>query len=118
MNLQELLKLQSSFDERHGFKTEKGCDRQLFDCLSKELVGLVGEIGEVANLCKKVNLALDHQLVPDVAKIQERKCAMREELIDALVYLMRLCTLLDVDIEGEYLKKLKSNEGKYREFQV
>jgi NTP pyrophosphatase (non-canonical NTP hydrolase) len=116
MNLIDIIKTQRQFDEEHGFNIKNQDIQEKYNQISKELIGLVGEIGEFANLVKKINLSLDSHLEDDEAHITGREAQMREELVDVFIYLIRLCDLLNVDIEKGYCAKLDANKLKYSGF--
>jgi NTP pyrophosphatase (non-canonical NTP hydrolase) len=114
MTLNELIELQKSFDERHGWRIAS-TDRERLEFISRDIVGILGEIGEFANQFKKI------QLVDYDAELASRELRMRhpqlsEELVDTLIYLVRLAGHLGVDIERAYTDKLKLNAKKYSSF--
>lgn len=112
MNIQDLIKLQVEFDEAHGFNLSFNNSNEKYLLISKEIVGLVGEVGEFANIVKKINLSLDaNEQISNLSILEDN---LSEELIDTLVYLIRLSVLLNVDIPSEYLKKKDKNSIKYQ----
>ena len=116
MNISELIKMQRAFDENHGFNPQIGNEKELFELISKDLIGLVGEIGEFANLCKKVNFQIDHIQQINTEEVIQKKQLMKEELVDIWIYFIRICNYLKVDFETEYLKKLEINKTKFEKF--
>lgn len=115
MDIKGLQKRQKEFDNRHGFPTVVSSVPGKYLQISKDLVGLLGEIGEFANIVKKVNLSLDRH-GEDGLPLSSLEQSLREELIDSFIYLIRLATILEVDVEAEYLKKMLINERKYEDF--
>jgi NTP pyrophosphatase (non-canonical NTP hydrolase) len=113
MNIEELVKLQVEFDKTHGFKLSFESTNEKFLIISKEIVGLVGEIGEFANIVKKINLSLDSN--KKISNLSQLESNLSEELIDTLIYLIRLSVLLDIDIPSEYLNKKQKNSIKYQD---
>jgi len=114
MNLHELTKYQNEFQENHGWIL---ADLEGDDLMKKLLfmtVALAGELGEFANLVKKME------------RIRERKKAydkdylpmLKEELTDVFIYLINVCILLGIDLEKEYLNKMEKNKIKFKEFEV
>ena len=114
MNLNELILIQKEFDKRHNFKIVKRNQKEKYSQITKDLVGLFGEIGEFSNIVKKINLSLDANLKNSF--IHEQEDNLREELIDFFIYFLRLADLCDLNIEEEYLKKKNFNEKKYERF--
>lgn len=118
MDLKNLIALQSEFDKKHGWSFNSNQHSELIDWLHKDLVGLFGELGEFANLLKKITIIRDK---PDLEKshklFEKLKVNFSEELIDSLIYLIRIAAHLGVDLEKEYLKKLEFNRAKYQEYE-
>jgi NTP pyrophosphatase (non-canonical NTP hydrolase) len=119
MNINELIALQESFDRRHGWTVKTNNVSELIDMLHRDVVGLVGEVGEFANILKKLALILQSSRAHDTSHLFETsKIQLSEELIDVLIYLMRIAAYLHMDIEQEYRAKLKFNEERYKEFEI
>ncbi|WP_137935553.1 MazG nucleotide pyrophosphohydrolase domain-containing protein [Mesorhizobium comanense] len=113
MELSALIKKQIDADERRGFPVRFGSDSERHDQLMRDLVGLIGEAGEFADLLKKVGLALSTMgyVGPSLSEAAPR---LRSELADVAIYLFRLSTILDGDLEKDVLGKMKINEERYR----
>lgn len=112
MDLKQISEMQVRMDERHGFPVSFASSREKYEQLTKDLVGLFGEIGEFSNIVKKLNIKLDR---PDnyslnVADAEER---LREELVDTLIYIIRIGAILEIDLQEEVLKKMQMNESRY-----
>ena len=117
MDIKELMCIQSEFDKEHGWSLEGRGPSELLAWLHKDLVGLFGELGEFANDLKKITLKHEiRDMKSDIKTFQKLKGALSEELIDAFIYLMRIAVHLEIDVEREYIKKLKSNRRKYKQF--
>jgi NTP pyrophosphatase (non-canonical NTP hydrolase) len=116
MEIREILKMQRKFDHEHGWGTEKTNLEERLKAIEKDLIGLVGEVGEAANCLKKVRLHLDAGR--DAQKVYDVEAPhLREELIDAFIYLIRLIDLVEADLEKEYIAKLANNRERYSEFE-
>lgn len=113
MELSALTERQITADRRRGFPVDFVTDGERHEQLSKDLIGLVGEIGEFANLLKKVGLGLEHASYKGPT-LTEANAELREELADALIYLMRLSTILEGDLEQDVLRKMDHNDVRYR----
>jgi len=112
LSLADLSAQQLDADRRHGFPVDlpNGAGRR--DQLLREIVGLVGEVGEFANLLKKVDLAATHHQYsgPDLDAATPE---LRLELADAQIYLLRLAHFLRIDLTEAVLEKVRANEGRY-----
>lgn len=111
MTLNELISHQTKMDISHGFPVNFSSERQKFDQLTKDLVGLFGEIGEFSNIVKKINIKLDR---PEIYKFDlELEKVLNEELVDSLIYILRISAILQIDLEAELLKKMQFNATRY-----
>jgi len=118
MELNELVKMQFDFDDKHGWNPVENDIRELIIVLHKDLVGLYGEIGELSNILKKIALVEKKLSSEDLNSLFEaRKENLAEELIDSLIYMMRIASNLKIDLEAEYLKKLKFNKERYQSYE-
>lgn len=113
MELSVLIQLQINRDRRRGFLIDFDSDGARLEQLQRDLIGLFGEVGEFANLLKKVDLAraADGYIAPS---LDEARAELREELADAAIYLFRLSAILGADLEADILKKMAINDERYR----
>ncbi|RYB01453.1 MazG nucleotide pyrophosphohydrolase domain-containing protein [Lichenibacterium ramalinae] len=112
MRFASLVEKQVAADRRRGFRVDFENDMDRLAQLEMDLVGLTGEVGEFANLLKKVRLAASHQDY-DGPSLRDASSNLREELADALVYLIRLSFILGGDLEVDLTQKMKINERRY-----
>jgi NTP pyrophosphatase (non-canonical NTP hydrolase) len=112
MDVKDLMLMQVAFDEGHGFPVQFSSRAQRYAQITKDLVGLMGELGEFANVVKKINLAIDNPTGYqfDIAAGEE---ALREELVDFFIYVARLSSMLNLDIEAGVVSKLQINADRY-----
>jgi NTP pyrophosphatase (non-canonical NTP hydrolase) len=113
MELSALIESQVSADRRRGFQTEFGSETERITQLEKDLIGLVGEIGEFANVLKKVRLVVAHPGYRGPS-LGDATPGLREELADAFIYLLRLSVVLGGDLESDLIKKMRVNSRRYR----
>ena len=116
VELSALIQEQIERDRRRGFHVDFTTDDERIDQLMRDLVGLVGEVGEFANLLKKIQLARTTQgyVAPS---LDEARSALREELADAAIYLFRLATVLGGELERAIVEKIHLNDQRYRDLE-
>jgi NTP pyrophosphatase (non-canonical NTP hydrolase) len=112
MDLRKITELQIKMDELHGFPVRFSSEQEKYAQLTKDLVGLFGEIGEFSNVVKKINIKLDR---PDayVLTLPEAEMNLTEELVDSLIYIIRIGAILNIDLQEEVIKKIKINKIRY-----
>lgn len=113
MNLNEMVKKQRDFDAKHGWAPDPSNTASVLDFLVRDLIGLFGEMGEFSNVVKKLQRSS-----PDEATdiLDQYRPALREELIDFLIYVVRFASYLDINLEEEYARKLEANDVRFRKF--
>lgn len=116
MDLGDLIKQQIERDRHRGFAIDFEDDRSRVDQMMRDLVGLMGEVGEFANLLKKVGLAQNVQGYSGPS-LNHAALELREELADATIYLFRLVTILNGDLEQDVLRKIGINDERYRKLE-
>jgi len=116
MEFNQILKMQIEMDELHGFPVEFASQRDKYDQLTKDLVGLVGEIGEFSNIVKKINIKLDRPDEYDL-NVSMAEALLPEELADGLIYIIRIAAILKIDLQAELVKKIQQNVTRYEKLQ-
>lgn len=111
MNLNQIIEIQKEFDSKHQgkFKWDQKIDEDNIEILQYLLLCLVGEFGETTNLVKKV--------VRGDYSLEDIKPQLSEELADMFIYIIKLAYQLDIDIEKEYLAKVKKNKIRFNNFE-
>ena len=110
--LDELKKMQIEFDSAHEGNmpffeiiTEKN-----IEVLEHLIVCLVGEIGEFANITKKISRG-DFTL-------ENKMKDLREELTDIFIYILKISCQMEIDLEKEYLNKLNINLQRFSNYRL
>lgn len=116
MDLSAIVARQIDADQRRGFPVRFSSDIERHDQLVRDLVGLMGEVGEFANKLKKVGLGLNNPKYSG-PKLAEAAPNLREEIADVAIYLFRLSTILGGDLEQDILSKMDVNDDRYRELE-
>jgi NTP pyrophosphatase (non-canonical NTP hydrolase) len=109
--ISELTKTQREFDSHHGrpgHNWAQRIDQNHIPLLLELTVALTGEVGEFANIAKKVARG-DFSL-------SEGRPHLAGELADIFIYLLKLADQLEIDLEGEFYRKLEINEKRFKGF--
>jgi len=112
MELSKIVDLQLGADVKRGFSEDLQTDAERVAQLTKDTLGLVGEVGEFANLLKKVELTLRVDGYEGLS-LEAASAELREELADAMIYIIRLSSGLSGDLEGDILQKMAKNDERY-----
>lgn len=118
MDLNKMVQHQRDFDAKHGWIPAEHDTEAVFRTLQEDLIGLFGEVGEIANIIKKIALEKARSDSPSTASLLADKLpSVSEEVVDSLIYLMRIAGHLQINLEEEYLKKLALNEERFRRYE-
>jgi NTP pyrophosphatase (non-canonical NTP hydrolase) len=106
LELKQIFELQRNFDRKMGWNRYEKCNtlEDLIDFMQHFVVVTVEELGEIARIRKK--------FLRDKQSFDVR--SLKKELVDMFVYLMQGCMALKMDLETEYMKRLKYNEERFR----
>jgi dCTP diphosphatase len=78
------------------------------------VMALTGEAGELTEIFQWLTEEASHAVARDPATAR----AVRDELADVLIYLVRLAAVLDVDLDEAVATKLRANAQRYPVEQV
>ncbi|MDD3102570.1 MAG: MazG nucleotide pyrophosphohydrolase domain-containing protein [Patescibacteria group bacterium] len=106
------MKLQKLFDEKHkgAFSWHQKINSENIHILEYLIIGLIGEVGELANIIKKIRRG-------DLT-YSEHKDDIAEEIVDVFIYLLKMAYQNDIDIEQEFLRKLEKNKRRFKMFEL
>ncbi|KUO52225.1 MAG: hypothetical protein APF76_04075 [Desulfitibacter sp. BRH_c19] len=112
MDLKEIIKIQEEFDQNHSskFNWNKKITNDNLEMLEFILISMFGEIGETANLVKKI--------IRGDFKLDEKRSALSEEIADIFIYLIKLSNQLDIDLEQSYFNKLEKNRKRFQRYEI
>ncbi len=113
MELSEIVSKQIEADKKRGFPVDFTSDIAREKQLTRDTVGLMGEVGEFANLLKKISLTLTTKGY-EGPSLDKSSADLREELADAMIYIIRLSVILGGNLEQDVLAKMEKNVARYR----
>lgn len=108
-SLSQLMDIQEEFDRVHHGREPffEVISEKRIDVLEHLIVCLVGELGELANIVKKVRRG--------DKDFQAGRVEMEEEIVDVFIYLMKISRQMGVDLERETIRKIKKNSERFRD---
>lgn len=111
MEIKEIIELQKQFDSQHigKFNWHEQIDEEHLEMLNFLMIALTGEVGETANIIKKINRG--------DCSLQAQKENLEEEIVDIFIYVIKLVYQLDMDIEQGYIKKMKKNKERFMKYE-
>lgn len=111
MDLKDLMNLQMEFDLNHSSRFDwsiKITDSNP-EILEFLIIGMVGELGELANLIKKI-IRGDTNINNEINNIEE-------EISDIFIYLIKMCNQMNINLEESFLKKLDVNKKRFVQYE-
>ncbi len=113
MDIADIIKLQIEADRRRGFAVDFSSTADRLTQLERDTVGLAGEVGEFANALKKVRLSMEDERYHQ-HRLEDAALHLREELADAMIYLIRLSFILGGDLGEDVQSKMRRNDDRYK----
>lgn len=116
MELNDIREKQRDFDARHKWLPTDS-PAEILKFLQEDTIGLCGEVGELAGIVKV--LALESRRSPNdlAAELSKRTPEFEDEVVDVFIYLIRIATYLNIDLEQCYLRKLSKNRERFRRYE-
>lgn len=110
MTIKKIKNIQKEFDNKYqgNIDFNEDIDDSNIEPLEHLIVCMLGEFGEFSNIVKKIKRG-DFSL-------SEKNDELREEYIDMFIYMIKIANQLNINIEDEYLLKMKKNEKKFERF--
>ncbi len=115
MELIDLQKKQEAFDEEYFkiFGKISNDTQELIRKLEKLIVALTGEIGEFANMIKKISRDYENaREEPSKDRIEN----LKEEITDCFIYILIIANILNINLEEEYMKKMNLNKQRFEKY--
>lgn len=118
MDLEKIMKIQQEFDNQHAWNNSSDFP-EIINAINKDIIGLIGEIGEFSNIIKKINLDLDSGKMDSAhKKFHKMNPNLDEELVDSFIYLIRIANHLNINLSQAYLNKKDKNAIKFNEYEI
>jgi len=108
VELEKIMKLQGKFDAKHSGLSDwsvKVTEENL-ELLEFLMIGMMGEFGEFANTIKKI--------IRGDFSLSSKREEIEEEVADIFIYLVKICNQMDIDLAGNFLKKLEKNKKRFK----
>lgn len=111
MTLKELAEFQKDFDSKHEgrFNWSSEVTDENLELLEFLMVSLTGEVGETANIIKKI--------VRGDFCLDEKKDDLKEEIADIFIYLLKMSYQMGIDLEEAYFTKMKKNQKRFQKYE-
>jgi len=105
--MNEIIQALKSFDRKRAWNTyeREMSQEELIRTIHNLLVATMGELGEFANEVKKCHR--DNTW---------NDAALKEELTDTFIYLLKLSFTLNMDLKESFFAKLAKNEERFKHF--
>lgn len=112
MELQQLIELQGNFDKQHSANEPFYIPISASNPRDLEhlVVCMLGELGEFANVLKKI--------VRGDITYEQAEPQLHEELTDVFIYLLKVAGQSGIDLEAQYLDKLQKNRGRFSHWEI
>ncbi len=112
MTLEELQRSQAEFDRAHAASIPffEPITADNLQALEHLLVCIAGEVGELANIVKKVRRG-DRGL-------EDARPSIVDETADILIYVVKLANQLGFRLDEAFLDKLERNRERFRRYEA
>ena len=116
MDIKEISEFQKKFDIEHDwFWSPDDPETKRLNDLQYATIAILGELGEFANIVKKILREYNHLNAKPTQEMMEK---IKEELTDVFIYLVKLGIMLDFDLEKWYLQKMELNKERFKRFEA
>jgi len=105
LELKQIFEIQREFDRKLGWNIYERCrtSEDMLNFMEHFVLVMVEELGEISRIRKQ------HHRDKQTFTVEE----LKHELIDIFVYFMQACMVLNMDLEKDYLEKVKCNEERF-----
>jgi len=105
LELKQIFEKQRAFDRKLGWNIYEKCrtPEDVLSFMEHFVLVMVEELGEVSRIRK------EYYRDKQSFKIEY----LKHELVDIFVYFMQACMALNMDLENEYIEKLKYNQKRF-----
>jgi NTP pyrophosphatase (non-canonical NTP hydrolase) len=105
LELKQILEIQREFDRKLGWNTYEKCQtpEDALRFMEHFVLVMVEELGEISRIRKQYYRDNESFTVE----------GLKHELIDIFVYFIQACMALNINLEKDYLEKMKYNEKRF-----
>ena len=103
--MKQIFETQRQFDRKLGWNIYEKCKtpEDVMKFMEHFVLVMIEELGEISRIRK--------QYYRDKQPLMIKE--LKHELIDIFVYFMQACMALDMDLEKDYIEKIKYNEERF-----
>lgn len=113
-SIKEIFEFQKKFDRMRGWDWSSPVnEEERMRFLQHGTIALAGEVGEFANILKK---AMRHYESTGELPDSETHEALKEELVDVFIYVVKISLALGLDLSEGYYGKMKVNDKKFADY--
>ncbi|UCE95210.1 MAG: dUTP diphosphatase [Candidatus Bathyarchaeota archaeon] len=107
MELNQLFEIQRDLDRKMGWNRYERCrtHKEIVNFMEHLILVVVDELGEISRVRKKFQR--DKQNL-DIS-------TLKKEMVDIFIFVMQGSMALEMNLEEEYLKRMKHNEERFLE---
>ena len=110
MDLKQIFEIQREFDRKLGWNIYEKCQtpEDALRFMEHFVLVMVEELGEISRVRKQYYRDKQGFAVEE----------LKHELIDIFVYFMQACMAVNMDLEKDYLEKVKYNEKRFMQKRI
>lgn len=108
--LEDFIRLQRDFDSQHfsTYDWSAKINESNVVILEHVLLAILGELGEAANILKKV--------IRGDQSLEESRQDLTDEITDVFIYMLKLIYQMDIDIDSAFDRKMALNSEKFEKY--
>ncbi|MFZ2959350.1 MAG: hypothetical protein WA705_20885 [Candidatus Ozemobacteraceae bacterium] len=111
LSIEEMIAIQREFDSKHKgkFAWDEEITEKNVEALQYLLLATLGELGEAANITKKV--------IRGDLSFDKAKESISEEIVDVLIYSIKMLYQLKINVGEAFKKKVDKNRDRFKKYE-